>query len=164
MQCEQARQALSETRYATERPPELEAHLATCEACSSLFARELALDRFLALDEPAAVRPGFDTRFFARLGAEKQRASSRRRMRWLWALVPAAAGAAFVLLRPIPTPISGTPASTGIEVAPGDLPLAMELDLIENVEVVKKLDEVEAYEVLSQLDEGELERLAQERP
>ena len=81
MCCEQARRALQETRYGGEVTPELRAHLAACSACRAVQAREDALDRMLALDEPAAPRPGFDTAFFARLQAEKARATDARR-RW----------------------------------------------------------------------------------
>jgi predicted anti-sigma-YlaC factor YlaD len=174
MRCEQARQTLIDTRYGGENTgagvdpdsaipessPELRAHLAQCEACRALQAHEAALDRWLALDEPAAAGPGFDTRFFARLRAEKARTRRRRVLHLAWALVPLAAGAAFVFLRPTHT--AQTPASPASQVPTDDLGLAMELDLVQDMELARKLDDVEAYEVLSQVDERDLERLTQE--
>ena len=160
MRCEQARQALIDDRYGAESSPELSAHLSQCEACRALQGREVALDRWLALDEPEVARPGFDTRFFARLQAEKTRTRRRRWARLGWALLPLAAGAAVVLLRP--AYLSHSPVSVETPVPADDLRLAMELDLVENIEVAQKLDEVEAYDVISQLDEGELERIVQE--
>lgn len=160
MRCEQARQALGNSRYAAERSRELETHLAECQACSAFRARELVLDRWLALDDPAPIRPGFDTRFFAQLEAEKARARRQRRRRWTWVLAPVMAGAALVLLRPTPT--AHVPNGSTVEVPPDDLGLAMELDLIQDLDLVRRLDEVEAYELLGQVDEGELERSAGE--
>jgi predicted anti-sigma-YlaC factor YlaD len=160
MRCEQAQEALIDARYDAESSSELAAHLGECATCRAFQAREIALDGVLALDEPAVVRPGFDTRFFARLDAEKARARRKRFTRFYWALVPLAAGAVLVLLRPAQVPHA--PDSAMAKVPAGDLGLAMELDLVENIAVVQKLDEVEAYDLLDQLDEGELERIAQE--
>jgi anti-sigma factor RsiW len=160
MRCEQAR-ALLEARYELERSAELTAHLAECRECAALDAHDGALDSWLALSEAVVTRPGFDTRFFARLEQEKSRARQRRWLRWAWALVPAAAAAAALLwLRPVPAP--GVAGALPVEVAPDDVALAVDLELVEQLEVAGKLDEVEAYDVLSELDDGELERMAQE--
>src|SRR3954462_12009304 len=100
MHCERARELLSAAGYAADgEMPELRAHLAECAACRAVQADHAALDRVLALDEPAVPRSGFDTRFFARLEQEKasqQRGRSRRR--FIWALLPVGAAAAAALL------------------------------------------------------------------
>jgi predicted anti-sigma-YlaC factor YlaD len=160
MRCEQAQQALVDARYGAESSPELSAHLGECAECRAYRAREAVLDSILSLDEPAVVRPGFDTRFFSRLEAEKGRSRRKRFARFYWALLPLAAGAVIVFLRPAQVPhVSG---SALVKVPANDLGLAVELDLVENLAVVQKLDEVEAYDLLRQLDEGELEQIAQE--
>jgi hypothetical protein len=174
MHCEHARELMSEASYdPAGAEPELRAHLAQCAACRAVQAQHAALDRVLALDEPAPARPGFDTRFFARLEQEKaglQRARARRR--FVWALLPlCAAGAAALLVTtrpapvPAPLPQSGqpdaAPTSTS-EIEPDDLSLAMDLELVEDIDVVQKLDELEDFDVLSQVDADELERIAKE--
>ena len=174
MLCERARELLSEARYAADGgAPELRAHIAGCAACRALQDGQVALDRALALDEPAMPRPGFDTRFFARLGEEKTRMQrGRARRRLIWALLPLCAGAAAVLLftprpaplpRPAPAPLPEPPvaqAATAIE--PDDLSLAMDLELVEDIDVVQQLDQLEDYDVLSAVDADEIERLAKE--
>jgi predicted anti-sigma-YlaC factor YlaD len=176
MHCERARELMSEASYdAAGAEPELRAHLAQCAACRAVHAQHAALDRVLALDEPAVARPGFDTRFFARLEQEKaglQRARARRR--FVWALLPLCAGAAAALLvTPRPAPVA-TPAPQSVqpdalsastpapEIEPDDLSLAMDLELVEDIDVVQKLDELEDFDVLSQVDADELERMAKE--
>jgi hypothetical protein len=161
MQCEQAQQALIDALYGAEPVPEVRAHLERCAVCQAFRSREGALDRWLALDEPAVARPGFDTRFFARLETEKAAPRQRRRARWYWALVPLAASAALVFLG-LPQKQPAAPQAAAEAPAADDLGIAMELELVENIAVVQKLDQVEDYELLSQLDEGELERIAQE--
>ena len=96
MRCEQAQEALVDALYGAESSAELSAHLGECAACRAFQAREIALDGFLSVDEPAVVRPGFDTRFFAQLNAEKARARRKRLTRFSWALLPLAAGAVLV--------------------------------------------------------------------
>jgi hypothetical protein len=174
MHCEHARELMSEASYdAAGAEPELRAHLAQCAACRAVQAQHAGLDRVLALDEPAVARPGFDTRFFARLEQEKaglQRARARRR--FVWALLPlcaAAAAALLVVKRPAPVP---SPAPHGVppaaapaptpEIEPDDLSLAMDLELVEDIDVVQKLDELEDFDVLTQIDDDELERIAKE--
>jgi anti-sigma factor RsiW len=160
MRCEQAR-ALLEARYELERSAELTAHLAECRECAALDAREGALDHWLGLSEAAVARPGFDTRFFARLELERSHTRRRRQPRWVWALVPVAAAAAALLwLRPLPA--TRVASALPVEAAPDDVALAVDLELVQQLEVAGKLEEVEAYDVLSELDEGELERMAQE--
>lgn len=103
-----------------------------------------ALDRLLAVDEDEPPRPGFDTRFFARL--DEHRAASQR-PRWLPRLglalggfAAAAAVALFVVTRP-----------GGLLERPSqeELAMAMELELLEDLELVANLEVVEAYEALA---------------
>jgi predicted anti-sigma-YlaC factor YlaD len=159
MRCDQARDALAHARHSGGPDRELHAHLAQCDACRALQAREGALDRWLALDEPARASAGFDARFFAKLAEERARARRRRTLRVAWLLVPAAAAAAGVMMwlqRPAPVPA---------ELPADEIALAMDLELVEELEVVTQLDELEAYDVLGQVDEEELERLlAEEAP
>lgn len=173
MRCERARELLSEVGYgADEAEPELRAHLAQCAACRAVQAQHAALDRVLALDEPAVARPGFDTRFFARLEQEKTSAQRvRARRRFVWALLPlcAAAGAALLftarpasLTPPVPADVRPAVATPAAEIEPDDLSLAMDLELVEDIDVVQQLDELEDFDVLSQVDADELERVAKE--
>jgi hypothetical protein len=175
MHCERARELLSEAGYAADgATTELRAHLAQCAACRALQTRHAALDRVLALDEPATPCPGFDTRFFARL--EQEQATTRRgraRRRFVWALVPLCAAAAVaLLLTPRPASAPGhvprdgqhpdvAPAPTA-QIEPDDLSLAMDLELVEDIDVVQQLDELEDFDVLSAVDADELERIAKE--
>src|SRR3954454_14420696 len=107
MRCDDAQRELGEGRYgadAHDGSPELRAHLAECAACRALATQHVELDRILALDQPVAPRPGFDTRFLARLADEKARPRAQRR-RWFWMLVPLATGAlSMLLLRSPPAP------------------------------------------------------------
>jgi len=159
VRCEDARAVMAGERYA-EPSAELQAHLAGCAECRAVHARHAALDRVLALDESAPVSADFDARFFARLEQEKRRkpAAPRRLRRWLFIAAPvlAAAAAIALLLRPHEEPRA--------ELPPDDVALAMDLELVEDIDVVQRLDELEAYEVLGQLDEAELERLAEPEP
>lgn len=157
MRCDQAREAIADARYGGGPSPELQAHLAECDACRALHARHGALDRWLALDEPAAASPGFDARFFAALDREKSRTRRRRALRLAWLVVPAAAAAAAVALL-----WWQRPGAAPSELPPDELALAVDLEMVEDIEVVSKLDELEAYDVLSQIDEDELERILQE--
>jgi hypothetical protein len=177
MHCERARELLSEAGYGADgAAPDLREHLAQCAACRTLQAQHTALDRVLALDEPAVPRPGFDTRFFARLEQEKVSAQRvRARRRFVWALLPlcAAAGAALLFTaRPsslppaapqeLQHPDQAPTQAAAVEIEPDDLSLAMDLELVEDIDVVQKLDELEDFDVLSQVDADELERIAKE--
>src|SRR5262245_17858708 len=112
MRCERARELLGEARYARhDADAELHAHVAECAACRALQADHAALDRVLALDQPAVPRPGFDTRFFARLEQEKatlQRGSARRR--FVWAVLPLCAAGAVALVLALRPPQASKPA------------------------------------------------------
>jgi tRNA(His) 5'-end guanylyltransferase len=161
MDCEQARIALEESRAFGGRSAKLDAHLASCAACSAFAARAAALDAKLSGIAPPVVSPDFDARFFARLTAEKTAEEARARRKHsahvAWLLLPMAA-AGLLWLRParIEPQIAGQPSE--------ELRLAAELDMVRDMEVVAKLDEIEAYDVLSEVDEPELTRLAQEKP
>jgi len=148
MLCEQARATLAAKRYDAHGPRagELSSHLAGCPDCRAFAAAQTRLDELLAVDTGEEPRPGFDTRFMARL-AEKRRAPRRSR---LFAGALFAAAAAAVLMVTLRT----VPAEDDLDT---DLALAMDLELIENLEVVQHLDEIEAYEVLAQLNVAELD-------
>jgi hypothetical protein len=163
MRCEQAAEALDDARYGELRSPELLAHLAKCVDCRELEQRSLALDRMLALDRPADVGLGFDTRFFARLADEKARARRTRWSRWSWALVPVAAGLALALVQATaPTHLAPNLPAQSTVLPPSDLDLAMNLELTEDLDVVEKLDEVQDYDLLSQIDDQDLQRIIEE--
>jgi len=119
-------------------------HLEGCGDCRAALAAEAALCRVLAADVDTEPRPGFDTRFFARLAERKAR---RRRVRWMLGglALPALAAAAVALVL-----FRG-------EDAKSDLELAMNLDLVEDLELLGRLDEVEAFVDLRDVDEAEIE-------
>jgi hypothetical protein len=157
MQCDQARTALRETRYAGEHSSELAAHLKQCGACSALAEREAALDTVLAQLPATSLPPDFDARFFARLTQEKAQRKRIRASHLVWALLPLAAGALLIL----------KPQAAEPELAKhpnAEVGLVVELDMVRNLDVVSRLDEVEAYDLLRDVDDSELARIAQEKP
>jgi hypothetical protein len=157
MHCDQARTALLDARYASERSTDLDAHLVSCVACSALAAREKALDATLARLPAGAVQPDFDTRFFARLTQEKARGKRRRYRQLAWTLLPLAAGT-LLALRPWAAEHS-LPKRPNVEVG-----LVAELEMVRDLDVVSRLDELEAYDLLRDVDDSELARIAQEKP
>lgn len=154
MRCEEVRNVLA-TEPEQERSPETRQHLDDCDPCRSFGNSSRVLDDLLAADADQPPRPGFDTRFFARL-EEQKAAAEKRPSWWRWSVVglagAAAAAGLVVALNAGPT--------TAIE---RDLQLAMDLELIEELELLKQLEEVEALEVLAQVDLAELENLAGEK-
>lgn len=117
------------------------------ETMSRLDA-DAALDRILALDEDQPVRPGFDTRFFARLEEHKREARRPRAWRrWTIGLATLSAAAAALVMVVLPVG-KETPMS------PQELALVMDLELLEDYELVRDLEVIEAFETLAQLDEG----------
>jgi anti-sigma factor RsiW len=158
MRCDDARERLTESRYQSGEPdPALAAHLRQCAACQAFATEADALDALLAEEQDRPPRPGFDTRFFARLEEQRQssaRAGFTRRLRWgLAGLLSAGAAAAalFFSLQP-------GPAVTMEQ----ELELAMNLELARELPLLQQLEEVEAFEVLSQVEPEELERLLDE--
>jgi hypothetical protein len=156
MRCEDARQAVQDARYGEPPSPDAALHVAGCAACAEFVQRAAALDSELARAQTESASAGFDARFFARLEHEKRGGKGRRYARAGWAILPLAA--AFALLVSRHAPERAALASTPKQ----ELSLAIDLELIRNIEVVSKLDELEAYDVLSELDEAELARVAQE--
>jgi hypothetical protein len=164
MRCEELREALLQARYgATAEHAEQAAHLASCGACQQFARAQAKLDNVLARSENMSAGPGFDTRFFARLEAEKSsgvhaRKAARSRRSWLWwSLVPtltAAAATALILWRR-PDPHA---------VPQEDLALATDLELVQELPVVEHLDEAETFEVLAEVDVAELAKLTQDQP
>ena len=132
------------------RRAEVEAHLAGCAGCRAERDRlARALSALAALPPPAAPRPGFEQRFYARLAREAPRRRSllerlgAHPLRWL---VPATGLAAAL--------------AAGIWVRQdrqrADLEMASHLDLLENYVAVASLDVVETPEdldVVTHLDE-----------
>lgn len=155
MRCDQAREALSTARYQTGDPDATaRAHVDTCAACRDFVSRSAALDRALAVDSTVEPRPGFDTRFFAKLDEARGRRSPRPGHALAWILGAAGAstvGTAVVLLALAARPDAPVP--------PDDLALAEDLDLVEDLEMLQRLDEVEAFALLSRMDPAELEAL-----
>ena len=174
MRCDQAQRELLAGRAC--RPgDELEQHVRECEACNAIAGEQRALDGLLALDQPPVPGPGFDTRFFARLGDERASSKKKRALfsvrMWLWALVPVAAGAALLVGKPkredppaAPPEAHAPPALIEAldEGEPEDLALATDLELIEDLAIVQRLEELEDYELLGDVDPTELDRLAAE--
>jgi predicted anti-sigma-YlaC factor YlaD len=173
MRCDEARERLSASGYGTVPDVELQAHVAACDACRAAQAAELSLDALLANDEPHLPGPGFDTRFFARLDAERARSRRRRWAGFGFALVPIAAAVALIVMRReepsvktqgTETAAAGVVTSTPTELAQEDLELALDLELIEELDLVQRIDELEAFETLADVDERELDALLKETP
>lgn len=171
MRCEDAREHLSAARYGNELPETVTQHLATCAECRAAQGAQRELDAWLGSDEPATPRPGFDTRFFARLGEERTRTRRRRWARLGFALLPVAAAIALVALRrsePLADAPDQVPAPDRAEPIPGvaheDLDLAVDLELLEELEVVEHMEELETFDELAGVDEHELEALLEDAP
>jgi predicted anti-sigma-YlaC factor YlaD len=138
-------------------PPEVEAHLSACSSCEAFKHNTSALDAFLAVDEPASPRPGFDTRFYARLNELKTQQSQPTlrqllsRARWWFAGAAVTCTAVLTLFIVQPTALHHGPFNA-------DMPLAMELDLLEDLDLLAHLEEAEDFELLNQLQLGELQQ------
>jgi hypothetical protein len=154
MRCEEAQRQVALQRYGEPVPEAVTSHVSQCQACRQLVVREARLDALLSVEVDEPPRPGFDTRFFARLDAHKRARSGGGAWRWLWLLAPLAAGAAIAFIRIAPAPPR--------DVSSEDLALAMEHELLEDLPLLQQLDEVEAYDVLSQLSDEELAALARQ--
>lgn len=160
MTCKDLQEALTDAQY-SEQPltSELEAHLRSCASCEAFKHSASALDAFLAVEEPAPPRPGFDTRFYARLNevkAQESRPNLRQllsRARWWFtgAAVTCTAVLTFFIIQPIPVHEGGFTQ---------DMPLAMELDLIEDLDLLAHLEEAEDFDVLTRLQLGDLDGVA----
>jgi hypothetical protein len=97
-----------------------------------------ALNKLLAADGDEEPRPGFDTRFRARLAEMK---TKKTRRAWALGLVSALGAAAAIAIAVVPR------AEQQHDPA---LEIAMEYELLENYDIVKDLP---AIEVLAQLEE-----------
>jgi hypothetical protein len=173
MRCSNVRQTLSEARYQNGvLEPSIAAHLAQCHACQQFHQAASRLDAFLALDEPVSPRPGFDTRFFARLSElrkENARPEERghyslanlvRSWRWLLGGVTLTSAAVIIALWARP---SDKPVNASRELVPltaQELALARDLELVQDLDLVRHLQDVETYEVLAQLDIKDIEKAA----
>lgn len=155
MQCYEARRLLATSRYEGQGA-ELDAHLTACDACRTAASRVSALDTLLDGDLPEEPRPGFDTRFFARLD-ELKREKPASKLAWWWYLVSAGSAAALAL------GIFALVGRTSTVLPAEDRELVANLELVENEDLLRHLDEVEAYVLLAQVDSATLERMAQER-
>jgi predicted anti-sigma-YlaC factor YlaD len=174
MRCNRVRQALSEARYqGGAYPPSVAEHLTRCQACREFAHASARLDAFLQLDQPIAPRPGFDTRFFARLSEIKAKQAERkiewrrypvagwvRQWRWVLGGVSlACAVVAILVARQV-----AEPRATSGELAPliaQDIGLVRDLDFIRELDLVSRLQEVETFEVLAKLDLSDIERAGQ---
>lgn len=147
MRCHDAQEALTAARYEGVEPSaETAAHLAGCAACAA-FAKESAeLDGVLAADVEVELRPGFDTRFRARL--EEQKARGRRRVAGWPRLTALAFGTALTAALAVFVVAERRPHVTP-EPTPTDLAIAMNLELLEDMDVVARLDEVEVLDLMN---------------
>ena len=149
MSPEAIRAALEAARYNNEPlSPEMVAYIRDNPSAQAIEREVLALDAALNLDEDQPLRPGFDTRFFARLEEHKKEAVAPRVGIWQrlrWALAPVvmvgAAASVVLIVDTAPRPSTMDP----------DLHLALELELLEDYEVVEQLDDLEDLELLAQL-------------
>jgi len=172
MRCSNVRQALSEARYEkSDTETSIARHLAECEACGEFVRASERLDALLQLDQPVEPRPGFDTRFFARLAELKASGEERQTFRrspiaswlgqWRWVLGGLSLACAVLVMvvarQPSrPTELSGDAAPLSDQ----DLGLVRDLELLQDLDLVNRLQEVETFEVVAQLELGELERAA----
>ena len=156
MKCKDLQQAFMDAQYDNQPlPPEVDAHLRSCSSCHAFKQNTSALDAFLAADEPASPRPGFDTRFYAQLNELKSQESQPplrqllSRARWWFAGAAVTCSAVLTLFLVQPTALHEGDFNA-------DMPLAMELDLIEDLDLLAHLEEAEDFEILNQLQLGDL--------
>ena len=145
---------LIEERYGGEPSEPLEG--ADQEQYVQAKAEADMLDGMLAWSDDEPPRPGFDTRFYARLKDVQEQPDVEDSSwidRLIWLLVPIGA-----LVLVAITLSSGTDVFEAVTQS-RDMGLAMELDLLENYDVVRDLEEVEHFEFLAQLDLSELDAL-----
>ena len=126
------------------------------EFYSEIKAEADVLDGMLAWSEDEPPRPGFDTRFYARLKDVQEEPEAEDTgwvERLLWLLLPIGA-----LVMVAITLSSSSDVFEAITTS-RDMGLAMELELLENYDVVRDLEEVEHFELLAQLDMAEMDSL-----
>ena len=119
------------------------------------------LDGMLAWSDDEPPRPGFDTRFYARLKDVQEQPEVEDSSwvdRLIWLLLPIGA-----LVLVAITLSSGSDVFEAVTQS-RDMGLAMELDLLENYDVVRDLEEVEHFEFLAQLDLTDLEAVDRLEP
>jgi hypothetical protein len=148
MRCHEVQEAVVAGRYGGGAlPADVTDHLAGCAECASFVRQSAALDGLLAADVDLPLRPGFDTRFRALLDEQK---GQGRAAFWRWPRLAAAAlGTALAAVLAVVTLGGRHPTPRG-EAPPSDLAVAMNLELLENMEVVARLDEVEVLDLMSQ--------------
>jgi hypothetical protein len=154
MRCHDVQEAVIAARYdGLEASAEVRAHVASCASCSAFAAESAAVEGLLASDSDEPARPGFDTRFFARLADEK---AKRQTKVWRWPrLAFVSFGTALAALLVVVVVSRSEPREDAAGAT--DLELAMNLEMIEELDVVAKLDEVEAFEAMAQADAAELD-------
>lgn len=101
------------------------------------------LDALLAADGDEEMRPGFDTRFHARLAEHKARAPKSHW--WVLLVLPASIAAAIVLTLTVMNKPRGDDAAAAIEIA-------YEYELYEDYDVVRDLPDLEVLEMLAAAD------------
>ncbi len=161
MRCEEALQAVLDARYEGKPAPEEALEVLKRAECSGIRERAARLEQLMAVDDAHRPGPGCDTRFFARLEAERAQARRGSRSRWYaWAAgvgSVAVAAALLVILNPQFT--GRSPAND----RPIDVAMLEELELLESMELVEQLDEVEAYELLAAVPAEQLDSLIEEQ-
>ena len=160
MQCTEIQEALLEAQYNSQpMPSAMQEHVISCDACQALQAASQDLNAILALDNaPHALRPGFDTRFFARLEELKEAEANKGLKgffgKFQWWITGAMAGATALALVMITQPTL----QEDVLFDP-DLTLAMELEMVEDLDLLAQLEEVEDFDIVAQLNVTELDSL-----
>jgi hypothetical protein len=155
MRCHDVQEAVVTARYdGGEVPADVAAHVASCAGCAAFARQSAALEGLLAAETDLALRPGFDTRFRARL-AEQEAGRGRGLARlapWRWprlAIAGLGVAVAAVVVAAVVVGVGGRRAGPSRpELAAGELSLAMNLDLLEDLEVVARLDEAEVLDLV----------------
>lgn len=145
----------------------LNVHLDGCKECQGFVQEQEALDALLTAETETHPSPGFDTRFFARLDAlkQKQPASLWDWLRQHWALASATAALLLAVAVASWGSMDGPPKQPSPTALPPpeDLALLADLELARDLELIQRLDEVEAYRVLAHVEMEELEAALEEQ-
>lgn len=141
--------ALADGELAPERAVTIRDHLSSCGDCSkqlTAIERSLVLQR-RSLSELPELRPGFDTRMWARLDEVRAQESRSRWSLWWKPLAIAAGAAAAVLVAAAPL---GGPSAVlvplGIQRPPAKV--AKQTDLFRDYQIIEHLDELEHFDTV----------------
>jgi len=136
--------------------PAVEEHLSSCSACADELVQLRATLQLLDAQPGLAPSTGFDAGFRQKLAEANQQDQARNQRKVAWWRLPAlaagAVGVCAVVVGLAVTRVSGPPLSTPRRPA-SDLELIQNVELLRDYDLVDNLDGLENYDVVMNLDE-----------